>query len=104
MVNTLNDSNPAKSLLDIIKYHGLSSSFGTDIKCDKFALGIMKGIFIHISFGNISNAKFDSGNQIDKLFEITAGDPSRGNISLATESALEPGASVQVCYCLTSQS
>ncbi|KAH7915434.1 hypothetical protein BJ138DRAFT_997911 [Hygrophoropsis aurantiaca] len=76
LVNTLDDANPTRLLLNAISKHGINSN--NPFKEDEFYLGVV-----------------DNG-QLSEVYRIMSGDPSRGTIALQSPSAPPEGSVVQV--------
>ena len=74
LVNTINNANPTKLLLSDIRKAGLDGS-----GIEQYSLGVV-----------IPDEK------IGRTYRITAGDPSRGSLSLDSQRAPDPGTLVQV--------
>ncbi|KAF9468745.1 hypothetical protein BDZ94DRAFT_1246177 [Collybia nuda] len=78
MVNSLDKSNPAQLLLDAMEKSGMDMAGYTSFKDgEKFSLGTIKN------------------EKLSQIYNITAGDPSRGNISLESQNAPIVGTKVQ---------
>ncbi|KAF8073476.1 hypothetical protein FPV67DRAFT_749080 [Lyophyllum atratum] len=77
MINTLNNDNPTQLLLDTIRKNGMDMDASGSFKDDEtFLLATIRD---HKPF---------------QMYSITAGDPSRGNISLASQNAPAEGTEV----------
>ena len=74
LVNTINNANPTKLLLSDIRKAGLDGS-----GIEQYSLGVVL-----------------PDNKIGRTYRITAGDPSRGSLSLDSQRAPDPGTLVQV--------
>ncbi|KAF9446373.1 hypothetical protein P691DRAFT_804022 [Macrolepiota fuliginosa MF-IS2] len=82
MVNTLDNDNPTQILLSAIKRSGLDTHVSGSFKEEE-----------QFSLGAVS-----SDGNIDRVYRITAGDPSRGSISVDSPSAPIPGTRVQFLH------
>jgi len=81
MINTLDNSNPTKLLLAAIHKSGMDLvTSGSFKESEQFSLATLRN-------GNFS-----------QMHKITAGDPSRGNISLDSEHAPSVNTQVQFCH------
>lgn len=81
MINSLDNSNPTKLLLAAIRKHGMDmETSGTFKDNEKFSLATVRN------------------GKLSQMYKITAGDPSRGNISLDSEHAPSIDTQVQFCY------
>ncbi|GLB45542.1 hypothetical protein LshimejAT787_2301020 [Lyophyllum shimeji] len=81
MLNALDDTNPTQLLLDAIRKTGIAMDASQSFKDEEtFLLGV------------VPNAA-----EPQQMYSITAGDPWRGNISLASQNAPAVGTQVQVC-------
>ena len=79
LVNTINNANPTKLLLSDIRKAGLEGS-----GIEQYSLGVVL-----------------PDEKIGRTYRITAGDPSRGSLSLDSQRAPDPGTLVQVSeFCL----
>ena len=76
LVNTINNANPTKLLLSDIRKAGLDGS-----KIEQYSLGVVL-----------------PDEKIGRTYRITAGDPSRGSLSLDSQRAPDPGTLVQVSF------
>ena len=76
LVNTINNANPTKLLLSDIRKAGLDGS-----GIEQYSLGVVL-----------------PGGKIGRSYRITAGDPSRGSLSLDSQRAPDPGTLVQVSF------
>ncbi|KAJ3567082.1 hypothetical protein NP233_g6595 [Leucocoprinus birnbaumii] len=82
MVNTLNDDNPTQLLLAAIKKSGLDTYVSGSFKEEEqFSLGALSG-----------------DGKLDRVYRITAGDPSRGSISIDSPSTPPVGTRVQFIH------
>ncbi|TFK38965.1 hypothetical protein BDQ12DRAFT_722820 [Crucibulum laeve] len=82
MINTLNDSNPANLLLQSMKQTGLDLQARESPKdFDQFSLGVLA-----------------PNGRISRIYRITAGDPSRGSLSLDSDRAPDVGTVIQFLH------
>ncbi|KAF8650341.1 hypothetical protein AX16_005282 [Volvariella volvacea WC 439] len=81
MINELDGGNPTQLLLDAIKKRGLDAETSPAFKeNERFYLGLVED------------------GQVTQMYNITAGDPSRGSISLETPKGPPAGSQVQFFY------
>ena len=76
LINAINNANPTKLLLSDIRKAGLDGS-----GLEQYSLGVVL-----------------PDEKIGRTYRITAGDPSRGTLSLDSQRAPDPGTLVQVSF------
>ncbi|TFK69551.1 hypothetical protein BDN72DRAFT_840280 [Pluteus cervinus] len=77
IINELNGSSPTQLLLSVIEANDLKSKLVSTLKEEVFYCGVL------------------SDGQISQVYAVTAGDPSRGNLSLACSKGPSLNATVQ---------
>ncbi|KXN88542.1 hypothetical protein AN958_07178 [Leucoagaricus sp. SymC.cos] len=80
MINALNDDNPTQLLISAIKKSGLDTHVSGSFKEEQFSLGTLSA----------------DGNVCMQFTQITAGDPSRGSLSI--DSPFAPPQGTQVIF------
>lgn len=103
MINSLDNSNPTKLLLAAIRKHGMDmETSGTFKDNEKFSLATVRNGKVCFLLSIVFLLIIDLLTQLSQMYKITAGDPSRGNISLDSEHAPSIDTQVQVRVCFLS--
>lgn len=101
MINSLDKSNPAQLLLDSMAKSGMDMAGYTSFKDgEKFSLGTIKNGKVCSPVSSPRRQTRQYIQQLSQIYNITAGDPSRGNISLESQNAPAVGTQVQVPHLL----
>jgi hypothetical protein len=96
MINSLDNLNPTKLLLAAIREHGMDMETSGKFKDDeKFSLATIRDGKVCFFVSSVF-LLYQYSKQLSQMHKITAGDPSRGSISLDSEHAPSVDTQVQV--------